>query len=142
MSQQLNCAILCFCILYHELNVKYKINWLKDEAQQSDSKAYRERISVRLAIETFIDNMVQWFQSQQDLTAVLLPNIFSRDGSRNDVYSFAHQKNKGAPTTAIFKKTGVDVLNNTKEVWMPFWDRSQSWVSPTQKNEATWAPAA
>lgn len=76
---------------------------------------YGERIGVCLTIRTLTDIMVQWFQSQQDLTAVLLPIVCSRDEYRNGVYSFTHQKNEGDPTTAIFKKTGVDVLNNIKE---------------------------
>lgn len=100
-----------------------------------------ERISVCLAIKTFIDNMVQWFQSQQDLTAVLLPIVFSQDEPRNDVYSFAHQKNEEAPTTAIFKKTGLDVLNNIKEAKCPLeigaraeflWIRKMKQLGPQQ----------
>lgn len=44
-------------------------------------RVYTEGAGVRLAIKTLPDYVVQWFKSQQDLAAALLPFVCSQEES-------------------------------------------------------------
>lgn len=116
--------------------------------------------------------MVQWFQSQQDLTAVLLPIVCSRDEYRK-VCTVSHiRRMKEIPRQQFLKR--LELMSSTisrklnvrsillsqmmeseghlypeSHLWesfgassLSFWDGSQRWVSLNQKNKATRAPAS
>lgn len=77
----------------------------------SDSRVYTEGAAVHLAIKTLPDYVVQWFKSQQDLVAALLPIVCSQEES----VVLHVRKMKKLLCRLLFVKTGV--LSKPPERW-------------------------
>lgn len=61
--------------------------------------------------------MVQWFKSQQDLPAVLLPTVHSHEEPRNGVYNCICEGNEGIPLQQCFKRLWFTPSMSLRKVW-------------------------